>query len=300
MKNTFFILFLIITHFLSAQTATKEQVISDLPELIVTEGVNLHIISPEPIQYVDLSTQKLTGDLPNTNIARIKISDKNNSEEKEEVKIPTSFGFGEKIGIVTVVGQSFIAQYKAIYGNPENKNIVTNIHIQPEEMQPIELNKTIFSNLELGKMAMDIIRKNSDENPIREKENLQLSMQLNNVYVMSDYIFLDMTFKNNSNLSFDMDDLKFSIEDKKIYKATNNQSIDSVPIFRLNNQKSFRKNYRNIYVFKKFTFPNSKVMMIRLIEEQLSGRTIEMKVNYSDILKADTFWFEIQNSKFKI
>ena len=84
MKNTFFILFLIITHFLSAQTATKEQVISDLPELIVTEGVNLHIISPEPIQYVDLSTQKLTGDLPNTNIARIKISDKNNSEEKEE------------------------------------------------------------------------------------------------------------------------------------------------------------------------------------------------------------------------
>ena len=64
MKNTFFILFLIITHFLSAQTATKEQVISDLPELIVTEGVNLHIISPEPIQYVDLSTQKLTGDLP--------------------------------------------------------------------------------------------------------------------------------------------------------------------------------------------------------------------------------------------
>lgn len=51
MKNTFFILFLIITHFLSAQTATKEQVISDLPELIVTEGVNLHIISPEPIQY---------------------------------------------------------------------------------------------------------------------------------------------------------------------------------------------------------------------------------------------------------
>ena len=289
MKNTFFILFLIITHFLSAQTATKEQVISDLPELIVTEGVNLHIISPEPIQYVDLSTQKLTGDLPNTNIARIKISDRKNTEEKEKVKIHTSFGFGEKIGIVTVVGQSFIAQYKAIYGNPENKNIVTNIHIQPEEMQPIELNKTIFSNLELGKMAMDIIRKNSDENPIREKENLQLSMQLNNVYVMSDYIFLDMTFKNNSNLSFDMDDLKFSIEDKKIYKATNNQSIDLVPIFRLNNQKSFRKNYRNIYVFKKFTFPNSKVMMIRLIEEQLSGRTIEMKVNYSDILKADTF-----------
>ena len=98
-----------------------------------------------------------------------------------------------------------------------------------------------------------------------------------------------MTFKNESHLSYDIEDLKFSIEDKKIHKATNNQSIDMVPLFQLNNQKHFKKNFRNIYVFKKFTYPNSKVMMIRLIEEQLSGRTIEMKVNYSDILKADTF-----------
>ena len=168
-------------------------------------------------------------------------------------------------------------------------NTVTNIHIQPEEMQPIEFDKMVFSNLELRKFAMDIIQKKLEKNPIREEKNLKLNMQLNNVYVISDYIFLDMTFKNNSNLSYDIEDLKFSIEDKKIYKATNNQSIEMIPIFQLNAQKHFKKNFRNIYVFKKFTFPNSKVMMIRLIEEQLSGRTIEMKVNYSDILKADTF-----------
>jgi conjugative transposon TraN protein len=156
-------------------------------------------------------------------------------------------------------------------------------------MQPIELDKMVFSNLELRKFAMDIIRKKSEKHPIREEKNLKLNIQLNNVYVMSDYIFLDITFKNNSNLSYDIEDLKFSIEDKKIYKATNNQSIEMTPIFQLNPQKHFSKNFRNIYVFKKFTFPNSKVMMIRLIEEQLSGRTIEMKVNYSDILKADTF-----------
>jgi hypothetical protein len=133
-----------------------------------------------------------------------------------------------------------------------------------------------------------LFRKNQKKSN-QGRENLKLNVQLNNVYVMSDYIFLDMTFKNNSNLSYDIEDLKFSIEDKKIYKATNNQSIEMTPIFQLNPQKHFRKNFRNIYVFKKFTYPNSKVMMIRLIEEQLSGRTIEMKVNYSDILKADTF-----------
>ena len=289
MKTILYSLLLFTAQFLTAQTATKEQIISDLPEIEITEGINLHIISPEPIQYVDLSTQKLTGDLPTTNIARIKITDSPESNETEKIKKQTTFTSGQNIGIITVVGQSFIAQYKVIYRNSENLNTVTNIHIQPENMQPIEFNKMVFSNLELRKFAMDIIQKKSEEHPIREEKNLKLNVQLNNVYVMSDYIFLDMTFKNNSNLSYDIEDLKFSIEDKKIYKATNNQSIEMTPIFQLNPQKHFRKNFRNIYVFKKFTFPNSKVMMIRLIEEQLSGRTIEMKINYSDILKADTF-----------
>lgn len=289
MKTILYSLLLFTAQFLTAQTATKEQIISDLPEIEITEGINLHIISPEPIQYVDLSTQKLTGDLPTTNIARIKITDTLNFDGKENVKKPIVFFNGDQIGIITVVGQSFIAQYKAVYRNSENLNTITNIQIQPEAMQPIEFSTMVFSNLELRKFAMDIIQKKTENNPIKEEKNLKLNVQLNNVYVISDYIFLDMTFKNNSNLSYDIEALKFSIEDKKIYKATNNQSIEMIPLFQLNQNKHFRKNFRNIYVFKKFTYPNSKVMMIRLIEEQLSGRTIEMKVNYSDILKADTF-----------
>ncbi|PTT78441.1 MULTISPECIES: DUF4138 domain-containing protein [unclassified Chryseobacterium] len=289
MKVTLYILLLLAANLFTAQTATKEQIISDLPEIEITEGINLHIISPEPIQYVDLSTEKLTGDLPTTNIARIKITDNHDSDEKGKIKMPTAFSNGTQIGIITVVAQSFIAQYKVVYRNQDNLNTITNIHIQPEAMQPIEFDKMVFSNLELRKFAMDIIQKKSEKNPIREEENLKLSFQLNNVYVISDYIFLDMTIKNNSNLSYDIEDLKFSLEDKKIHKATNNQSVDLTPILQLNPQKHFRKNFRNIYVFKKFTYPNSKVMMIRLIEEQPSGRTIEMKVNYSEILKADTF-----------
>lgn len=281
--------FLLFSATFDAQTATKEQIISDLPEIEITEGINLHIISPEPIQYVDLSTEQLTGDLPSTNIARIKITDKQTTEEKDDKKKPTAFFNRDQIGVITVVGQSFIAQYKAVYKNSENLNTVTNIHIQSEAMQPIEFDKIVFSTLELRRFAMGIIQKKSEDNPIREEKNLKLSFQLNNVYVISDYIFIDLTFKNNSNLSYNIEALKFSIEDKKIHKATNNQSIEMTPLFQLNPQKHFNKNFRNIYVFKKFTYPNSKVMMIRLIEEQLSGRTIEMKVNYSDVLKADTF-----------
>ncbi|MCT3914469.1 conjugative transposon protein TraN [Elizabethkingia anophelis] len=289
MKALLYTLLIFIAQFFTAQTATRQQVILDLPEIDITEGISLHLISPEPIQYVDLSTQQLTGDLPLSNIARVKITDKSNATDKEGNKDLSVHSNGDQIGIVTVVAQSFIAQYKAVYKNSETRSTVTNVHIQPEAMQPIEFNKMVFSNFELRKFALNIIQTKSEKDPIREEKNLRLSVQLNNVYVMSDYIFLDMTFKNNSNLGYDIEALKFSVEDKQIHKATNNQSIELTPIFQLNTQKYFRKNFRNIYVFKKFTYPNSKVMMIRMVEEQLSGRTLEMKINYSDILKADTF-----------
>ncbi len=291
MKSILYILLLFTAHFLNAQTAHKEQVISELSEIEITNGINLHIISPEPIQYVDLSTQNLTGDLPSENIARIKITDAaaDTKDEKNQTNGREQFSVGENIGVITVVGQSFIAQYKAVYRDSDNLNATTNFHIQAENMQPLEFSKIALSNFELRQFSMDLIQTKKDKEPIRVENNLRLSMQLNNVYVLSDYIFLDVTFKNRSNLGYNIEDIKFSIEDKKIYKATNNQSIDLAPVFQLNPQKNFRKNFRNIYVFKKFTYPNSKVMMIRLIEEQISGRTIEMKVNYSDILKADTF-----------
>lgn len=286
-KRTFIALFGVSTLFLSAQTEKKQQQVHNLPELYMTEGVNIHFISPEPIQFVDLSTDDMMGDLPAENIARIKIAPKQDTIS-EKKKPNSAFFNGDNLGIITIVGQSFMAQYKAIYRNQSNYAIQSNIQIQPENMQPLEFPKMRFSNMELRKLSMDIIGKKA-KSPLREVSNLKLAIQLNNVYVMEDYIFLDITFKNKSNLSYDIEGIKYTIEDKKIYKATNNQSIDLKPVFQLHKPTHFKKNFRNIYVFKKFTYPNSKVFKIRLLEEQLSGRTIEMKIKYSDVLNADTF-----------
>jgi hypothetical protein len=94
----------------------------------------------------------------------------------------------EKIGIITVVGQSFIAQYKAVYRNSENLNTITNIHIQAEDMQPIEFDKMVFPILNSENLQWILFRKNQKKSNQRRK-NLKLNVQLNNVYVMSDYIF---------------------------------------------------------------------------------------------------------------
>ena len=272
----------------NAQELKHKVEVEDLPIIFMGEDVNIHIIAPEPIQFVDLSTYHLVGDLPSENIARVKVQIDKETTDTPDATQKQPFFIGQDIGVITIVRQSFVAQHRAIWQDKKSTWINTNLHIEASQMQPLEYPKMKYSNYELKRFALQIQNKKIKK-PIRKKENLKLTMQLNNVYVMEDYIFLDISIENKTNLSCDIEGIKFNIDDKKIYKATNNQSIELNPLYSFNDQTKIRQSYRNIFVFEKFTFPNSKVLKIRLIEEQISGRTIDMIVNYSDVLNADTF-----------
>ena len=87
---------------------------------------------------------------------------------------------------------------------------------------------------------------------------------------------MDITYKNKTNLSYHIDDLRFKIDDKKVTKATNIQSLEIKPELALFNIPAFDKYYRNIFVFKKMSFPGNKVLNIELSEKQISGRVITL------------------------
>ena len=107
------------------------------------------------------------------------------------------------------------------------------------------------------------------------------------IYTLGDYIFLDIRYRNHTRLPYTIDQLRFTIEDKKVTKASTVQSVAVSPVFTLQDITGFDKHYRNIFVFKKVTFPGNKVFNIELSEKQLSGRVITIKANYKDLLNAD-------------
>ena len=72
-------------------------------------------------------------------------------------------------------------------------------------------------------------------------------------------------------------------------KATTFQSIELQPLLVSQQDKSFKKKWRNIFVFDKFTYPEDKIFVIELAEKQLSGRVIRLEIEYSDLLNADIF-----------
>ena len=79
------------------------------------------------------------------------------------------------------------------------------------------------------------------------------------------------------------------LTDKKETKATNSQTIELTPVYSLNPVKKFKKNYRNVLVIEKLTFPDEKVLRLEISENQISGRVITLTIEYEDILNADGF-----------
>ncbi len=276
---------LCVSNTVSAQSSKPEIHAGDLSEIYLSQDVSLHIVSPEPIKYVDLSSDYLVGDLPVSTVARVKV---NATSQSYNDSISTPTQLPNDLGIITVVGQSFIAQYRVLLSQNQGGITLTDIQIQPEDMQPLQYEETPLSNKEIRAYAKQMLL-HKTKKPIRKKKDFGISMSLNNVYVMDNYIFLDLTFENKTNLSYGIDQLAFSIEDKKVRKATNTQSIPLKPVYQYYYGKKFKKRLHNIYVFKKFSYPNGKVLNIHLAEDQISGRALELKMKYSDVLKADTF-----------
>ncbi|MBB6131505.1 conjugative transposon protein TraN [Mucilaginibacter lappiensis] len=259
--------------------------IDSLPVIYLDDRVSIHFISPEPIQYVDISSKRIAGDLPVKNILRIRYI---SNPEKDWAKALDTGGDA----VITVVGEKFIAQYKVVHISEEQQvlgkiEIKTNIEITPSDSHAIDVPLITMSQREMQAYANKMVQRRPRIFSVGSSA-YNLKTNLNNIYSIGDYIFLDVSVENHTNLKYDIDEVRFKINDKKIEKATNVQSIEISPEYIFNNAPSFKKTFRGIYVFKKFTFPGNKVLSIEMTEKQISGRLIKIVVDYQDLLNADT------------
>ena len=261
---------------ISAQPVNSNLQITDLPTVYLHRDFSLHFISPEPIRYVDISTHGIIGDLPIANVLRLKISPDsgNNLIEINEN------------AIITIIGESFIAQYRIIH--VFQSDVVSQVNILPQHTRPLSIGENSLTTPELKLHALHIL-KSRPQHHIRANQEYGIKATLNQIYTIGDLVFFDLTYLNNTNIQYEIDEIRFKIEDKKITKATNVQSIEIKPIWQLYPLGSFKRTYRNIFVVKKLTFPENKTLKIELSEKQISGRTITVQLKYKDVLEADSF-----------
>lgn len=273
MKNVIITAALAVATVCATEASAKELI-------LVNNEVTTHIVMPENIKMVDLSTTKIIGNQCADNIVRIK-------PYIESDSVPASYRDGELMGTLTLIGERHLAQYDVVYTSAPSK--AASIHrvsyaglhsyINPEVSMP---------QSEMARYAWAVYGSGRKYNQVVSKANGMKAI-VNNIYSVGDYFFIDYSLQNRTKIPYDIAEMRVKLTDKKEVKATNSQTIELTPVYSLNLARKFKKNYRNVLVLDKLTFPDEKVLRIEISENQISGRVITLTVEYDDILNADGF-----------
>lgn len=244
-------------------------------DIRVNENITTFIVSGEVIKMVDISVMDtvVVGNQPGDNIVRLKA-----------VKTCKD---GEKLGVVTIIGERSIAQYNILYTSVK-ENATTEYRTRDSEMKSylnpaVEMDRTTM--YEYCWKIWESERKFYDVTNTSNKTTIRL----NNLYTVGGYFFLDISVENRSNVRFDIEEIRIKLCDKKQVKATSTQEIELEPVMDMMPTRSFKKSYRSIFVLKKMTFPDEKVLQFTMAEKSISGRTITLCIDYADVLNADAF-----------
>src|SRR5882757_2556385 len=159
--KSFFIVFLFICSAALAQ--------DKLPEVHLPVKGDLHFISPEPIQYVDISDKKIEGDLPLPNVLRLRF--------KKDSCLTDA--------IVTIAGEKFIAQYH-VWPVTATENV--QIDIQPADTRPLDISDVGFSQPQLKSIALNLFCRSPGKG-IEKTKAFGLKASLYHLYTAGDYIF---------------------------------------------------------------------------------------------------------------
>lgn len=261
---------------ISALPSMAQQTYEEMEQLTVNEQVTTVITASEPIRFVDISTDKVVGDQPINNTIRLK--------PKEGADVNAD---GDVLAIITIVTERYRAQYALLY-TTRLQEAVSDKQIQPEEKIAYHNPAVSMSTEHMTMFARKIWNSPAKIRNVSTKQH-RMVMRLNNIYAVGDYFFIDYSIENKTNIRFDIDEIRVKLSDKKLTKATNAQMIELTPSLILEDSRSFRHGYRNVIVLKKMTFPNDKVLTIEMAEKQISGRNIQLSIDYEDVLSADSF-----------
>lgn len=125
-------------------------------KIYINREVTTHIVMPENIKMVDISTTKIIGNRCTDNIVRIKPYLENDSISSE------GYSENELLGTLTIIGERHIAQYDILYTeSPKYASTIYNVsynetqsYINPEVSMPMaEIARYAGLSMEAGESS---------------------------------------------------------------------------------------------------------------------------------------------------
>ena len=186
-------------------------------KILVNSEVTTHIVMPENIKMVDLSTTKIIGNQCADNIVRIK-------PFIEADSVPTHYREGELMGTLTLIGERHLAQYDVVYTAAPSR--AASIHRVPYAGLDSYINPEVsMPQSEMARYAWAVYGSGRKYNQVVSKANGMKAI-VNNIYSIGDYFFIDYSLQNSTKIAYDIAEVRVKLTDKKEVKATNSQTVE--------------------------------------------------------------------------
>jgi conjugative transposon TraN protein len=265
-------IFLLITIFKTqAQTNTTWQIKAIEPyHVAVAFSKTTNIIFPYSIVSVDIGSQDVLAQKAKgvENILQIKAAKENFPQTN--------------ISIITADGSltSFLVDYAE---QPAVLNL--SLAIEEKKNSTCILSGT-FNEAEVQKYAKLASVSKEKINSVKDKR-FGIRLQLNGLFIHENIMYFRLNIANETNINYDIDQLRLYIRDQKKAKRTATQEIEINPLYVNGDTAVIVGQTERVFVYavSKFTIPDKKYLVIELMEKN-GGRHLKIRVRNKTIIQA--------------
>lgn len=154
-----------------------------------------------------------------------------------------------------------------------------------EDSQKLIFESTM-TEFELENYASQIVNAKRGIRFIGESKH-KIALSLNGIYIRDNTIFYHFRIRNSSNINYDIDFLRFYVQDKAKVKRTASQEVDMKPVYVYGDDQQIAANTVQdiVYALEKFTIPDAKRLHIEMFEKN-GGRNLELSIRNKTIVNA--------------
>lgn len=113
-----------------------------------------------------------------------------------------------------------------------------------------------------------------------------IALHLQGIYINNEYLVFQLFLQNKGGVTYDIDQLRFYIRDKKIAKRTAYQEVEVLPVHSSSTNIIHPYTEQKVaFILPKFTIPDKKFLYLEMMEKN-GGRHLKIRINNKKLLYA--------------
>lgn len=249
----------------------------------VTFQKTVHILFPSEVKYVDLGSFDIIADKATgaENVVRIKAAVKG-FEGETNFSVITADGCFYSFNVVYKDEPAWLSieMEDWLRDNPEGGIAGDRMFVKLKELggeTPLVVNRIMYT----------LYKKNKRDFRHIGCKKYGIQTLLKGIYINNDLLYLHTSLRNSSDISFDIDYIRFKVVDKKVAKRTAMQENFIEPVRTYNRLVTVdgKATVRGIFVLPKLTLPDDKLLVVEVYEKG-GARHQSFRIENTDLVAA--------------